>query len=580
MGKSDNDEDYERGVRDGQKGGFLDDLIDAQFGDSYTPYGKGYNYGVEHRYDSKGQRYHSWDDSGTNDPKKESSSDTSSSWWSSEKKETKVTESYPSDSSYGYDSDRSYRGVPAEETLSGKVFGIGCAIVFTGLLSLIGLGIVGGIRSEFKKESQKKFMQETHRIERYEPLSKLSEENLALVEDSQDFSLPPDESNIVYSKIVGYESNHPLSEAIIVEPEINNPFSNPTKRHRIFRKSLDDGLEEIIGVKDYGIRPWSEGDKLVEELSWEDFVAPRYSPVGEKIAFASTRHDHGSALCLMNNDGTNVQRLSGEHSSIAYGWIDDNIMFLWSGGCSGCDISNYENFKSGKMSLINTSIDERVGLDELPKIDFLLSYVSHGSVKKYNVEDGVEGNQFSVEGGRRLWAETWGKFQKEKEYRENLMDEETLINTRLEEWVNKNTEIGKFNLIDYETIGDDTWVAIQRKYIHPDSQSYVFYSSDDKKTWEFKWGAGSLSRPPFDIEFLNENEGYVITGQSIFYTSNKGDNWEKIFERGSWWGDPEIVDFKIEIPSIDPFNPFNENLSVRLKEGDIYTSSDKGKTWE
>lgn len=73
MGKTRDDEEYEKGVRDGQRSGFFDDVIQANF-KSYSREGKiydeGYKYGATHRYGSEG-RYHTWDGKGSNDPKSE-----------------------------------------------------------------------------------------------------------------------------------------------------------------------------------------------------------------------------------------------------------------------------------------------------------------------------------------------------------------------------------------------------------------------------------------------------------------------------------------------------------------------------
>lgn len=76
MGK--NDESYERGVRDGQRGTLSDDVsqsISKGFSstDSERTYDKGYSYGADHRYGSEG-RYHSHDGTGSNDGGSSSSS--------------------------------------------------------------------------------------------------------------------------------------------------------------------------------------------------------------------------------------------------------------------------------------------------------------------------------------------------------------------------------------------------------------------------------------------------------------------------------------------------------------------------
>jgi len=101
MGKTENDKEFEAGVHNGQRGGFLADLIQGQFGDSYTPYGEGYKHGAEHRYGPEG-RYHTWDNRGSNDPKNKEISITSS------KKNVPSKENAPIDESSGSRGDGGY----------------------------------------------------------------------------------------------------------------------------------------------------------------------------------------------------------------------------------------------------------------------------------------------------------------------------------------------------------------------------------------------------------------------------------------------------------------------------------------
>lgn len=72
MGKTRNDKNYEQGVHNGQRGGFLDDVVHG-ITKTGSPYDKGYDYGAEHRQNSEGLPYHTWDNEGSNDP--DSSSD-------------------------------------------------------------------------------------------------------------------------------------------------------------------------------------------------------------------------------------------------------------------------------------------------------------------------------------------------------------------------------------------------------------------------------------------------------------------------------------------------------------------------
>ncbi len=78
MGKTKNDEVYERAVKDGKEGGLLDDAIRGVVGNSLNTtkrdeiYDKGYSYGAEHRNDS------SSGDSSKSDDKQSSDKDSGS----------------------------------------------------------------------------------------------------------------------------------------------------------------------------------------------------------------------------------------------------------------------------------------------------------------------------------------------------------------------------------------------------------------------------------------------------------------------------------------------------------------------
>lgn len=141
------DKDYEDGVRNGQRGGFLDDLAQG-IASTGSDYDKGYNYGVEHRRDSSGERYHTWSGDGKNDPKPDSgnSSDWFSDFFSSGSKgsasvdESSETESSTSTSSSEYSSG----GGGGGGSYSGSG-GSGTKAKSGGLAKLLGLIFIGGI---------------------------------------------------------------------------------------------------------------------------------------------------------------------------------------------------------------------------------------------------------------------------------------------------------------------------------------------------------------------------------------------------------------------------------------------------
>lgn len=132
--------DYEDGVRNGQKGGFLDDFAQG-LANTGSEYDKGYAYGVDHRRDSSGERFHTWSGDGKNDPKPSSSSSGFSNLFgsggsssSSSSDEDEVSPSSGSSSSSG--------GGGGGGGYSGG--GSRSSSVLGGLVMLVGALIVGG----------------------------------------------------------------------------------------------------------------------------------------------------------------------------------------------------------------------------------------------------------------------------------------------------------------------------------------------------------------------------------------------------------------------------------------------------
>lgn len=139
MGKTHDDEVYEKGVRDGQRGGFLEDLVEGNI--SHTSkdektYHKGYEYGATHRYGKEG-RYHSWSSSGSKDPK---TGDKKSG-----RSREKSTRAKPAD---GYDhdyKDRHYHGSDYDSSCETTCGAIGMAITCGFLAILLSPLVIGGI---------------------------------------------------------------------------------------------------------------------------------------------------------------------------------------------------------------------------------------------------------------------------------------------------------------------------------------------------------------------------------------------------------------------------------------------------
>lgn len=79
MGKTYEEEQYERGVRDGQKEDYFNDEWNMLRFFEPKEYDKGYEYGKKHRYNENGERYHNLNGTGINDKKDDTQKEDSSS---------------------------------------------------------------------------------------------------------------------------------------------------------------------------------------------------------------------------------------------------------------------------------------------------------------------------------------------------------------------------------------------------------------------------------------------------------------------------------------------------------------------
>lgn len=133
MAKTRDDEIYEKGVKEGQRGGIFDDFIEGNIPAGSREekiYKDGYWYGQEHRYGPEG-RYHTWDSRGSNDPKDKREER------GERKRETKSDSSETKSDPYFYgrDNDRSYTDTGESFSYGASGFGYGvlfliCVVIF------------------------------------------------------------------------------------------------------------------------------------------------------------------------------------------------------------------------------------------------------------------------------------------------------------------------------------------------------------------------------------------------------------------------------------------------------------------
>ena len=329
MGKTRDDEDYERGVRDGQRGGFFDDLIQGQT-ESGSPYDKGYKYGAEHKYGSEG-RYHIWDGRGSNDLKIKTDSESKS-----ERKGGKISKERSYDPYfYGSDNDRSYTtrdkdtGEYPKETgaeFAGKMVG---AVVLI-LIGILIFSIVFSIVDNHIKQQKA-----TQRVIKENSLIKIDiARDLRVPVGINDYSLSPDKSQIAFS------------QRVMTVAHYSAFFLGNKELSRIFLKDLGDGNQRLI---DFDIT----SRETYRNISSNDFVAPLFSPDGRKIAFVNTRSDQPTAVYVANKDGSGLKRISQWGSTIAFGWISSNVLFVWESGYCSANIFAPFVYGSGRSYCVD-----------------------------------------------------------------------------------------------------------------------------------------------------------------------------------------------------------------------------------
>ncbi len=135
------DEDYEQGVRDGQRGGAMDDFCKG-LASSGSAYDKGYDYGADHRYNSSGERYHTYSNDGSNDPKPDTSSDSNGSWFGFGSKNDKSESSEPESST---SSNGSYSGGGGGYSSGSGGGRSSTDIGIGGLVGILGAIVIGGM---------------------------------------------------------------------------------------------------------------------------------------------------------------------------------------------------------------------------------------------------------------------------------------------------------------------------------------------------------------------------------------------------------------------------------------------------
>lgn len=108
----------------------------------------------------------------------------------------------------------------------------------------------------------------------------------------------------------------------------------------------------------------------------EDWVALLVSPDEQKIAFVVTRHDHPSAVYIMNPDGSSVQKIKGFAHCLAFAWLSDKEIILWQSNGNTFRYFSADILSKGSIYIVNINNGDTQELTEVPEQLFEGKFVS------------------------------------------------------------------------------------------------------------------------------------------------------------------------------------------------------------
>lgn len=338
MGKTPNDEAYERGRNDGLNGDFLDDLamgfhdVLPDFDSTAGSYRGGYRDGALHRQEYK--------DSQAQKSNQNSSNDEVDFFKSIFRENSLVSDKSHTRSSS--DSSGSYGDYIESTPLLDERFKQGI-LKFIGVGAIIASLFLGWIcfnsGKNAKKESgianiekrieteQPTFIQESitadleKRIQAAEEVllvKKKIVKNKKVPYEIDDYSISSDKSWIVYSQLVNENKSGRF------------PYQNG-EHFRLFL--WDFKSENCVDLMDKLNMNLPAFDSIKREhynsVLYKDLVAPIISPDGNRIAFATPAFYCVPALYVINSNGTNLKSITGNYTTLNFGWVSSDSIFVW-----------------------------------------------------------------------------------------------------------------------------------------------------------------------------------------------------------------------------------------------------------
>ncbi len=315
--------------------------------------------------------------------------------------------------------------------------------------------------------------------------------------------------------------------------------------------------EDIYGYSDVNIRYYSE-DNFINTTTFNsvevnDAYNNQYELIYDKegvVIFYIYKNDNTMLIKSEDNGKTfsDYAVLNGYNHTSDVFILNENIGYYLSRSCPLCYTSEYFSLYkiiSGQVNLVSTTQVQY--FEKLLAVHFINESIGYALLGNSNTGSTITTIK-TIDGGV-----TWG----------------------LENRFN-NSNASNYPIVDFVALSEDVLLSVGG------NGTYYYLSEDAGQNWEFVQpndllnGKGNTRTS--DIQFLNENIGYLVTTDELLYndkkrnakgylykTINGGEAWEKVTEN--------LIYSK---------NVFflNENVGIVTAEGIIQKTTDGGKAFE
>jgi photosystem II stability/assembly factor-like uncharacterized protein len=150
---------------------------------------------------------------------------------------------------------------------------------------------------------------------------------------------------------------------------------------------------------------------------------------------------------------------------------------------------------------------------------------------------------------------------KEKSYR--IIYTSDFGNTWNEYYLDFSTDnLEEWRFYDFDISSNGISYIIGTMDVYSSNKEFILINHPHQENWERVdiVDKGHIKK----LHFITENEFYVATNKSLYYTSNRGNTWTILFDE----------------PTCDVFNINSDDFYITNCNDAVYHTTDKGKTWE